>query len=236
MSDRYRAGKRLWSEEDDALLRERYPHEPTASLAADLRRTISSVYQRAKNMGLKKSDEYLASPAACRLRRGDNVGAACRFQEGHVPANKGLRRPGYAPGRMKETQFKKGHRSGIAASNWKPIGTILTDTDGYLRIKVREAQHGKEATGFGNTRVWPLLQRHVWEQTNGPIPSDHVICFKDGNKQNCAIENLECISRAERMSRNTIHNLPKELVRTLQLLGALNRQINRRVKNDEEQD
>jgi hypothetical protein len=49
-------------------------------------------------MGLRKSAEYLAGPEACRLQRGDSVGARTRFSAGHVPANKGLRRPGYFPG------------------------------------------------------------------------------------------------------------------------------------------
>lgn len=48
------------------------------------------------------------------------------------PFNKGLRRPGWHVGRMRETQFRKGERSGIAAKNWRPIGTIRTDPDGYL--------------------------------------------------------------------------------------------------------
>src|SRR5260370_13245419 len=93
-NDRFRAGKRLWSPEDDALLCKCYPHEATTALAATLRRSISATYLRAMKLGLAKTDEYLASPAACRLRRGDDVGAPFRFAKGHVPANKGLRRPG----------------------------------------------------------------------------------------------------------------------------------------------
>lgn len=108
--DRFRAGKRLWNPEDEELLQARYPHEPTAPIAKALRRSVSAVYLRAKLLGLAKSAAYLASPAACRLRRGDQVGAAFRYPKGHVPANKGLRRPGWAPGRMSETQFRKGVR------------------------------------------------------------------------------------------------------------------------------
>jgi hypothetical protein len=110
----FRAGKRLWERADDRLLIARYPHEPTARLARVLRRSMSAVYGRAGNLGLSKTAEYMASADACRLRRGDNVGAPSRFKKGHVPANKGLRRPGCAPGRMKETWFKKGVRQGVA--------------------------------------------------------------------------------------------------------------------------
>lgn len=233
--DQFRAGKRLWSEWEDEVLRQRYPDEPTEVLARELRRAVCAVFNRAQKLGLSKSAAYLESPAACRLRRGDNVGAKHRFPKGHVPANKGLRRPGWTRGRMRETQFKKGERQGVAAQNWRPVGTILTDTDGYQRIKVREAQPG-EAYGFGNVRVWPLLNRHVWEQERGPIPPGHSVVFKDGHKANCAIENLELVSRADLMRRNSVHNYPPALKQTIRLLGALKRQIRKRTPDAEEQD
>ena len=40
MADRYRAGKRLWSRAEDRVLARRYPHERTANLARDLRRSV----------------------------------------------------------------------------------------------------------------------------------------------------------------------------------------------------
>lgn len=227
MADRYRAGKRLWSAEDDDALRARYPHELTAALAASLRRTLVATYQRAQKLGLEKSAAYLQSPDACRLRCGDNVGRGNRFTPGHVPANKGLGRPGWHRGRMRETQFRPGGRTGCAARNWKPIGTILVDPDGYRRIKVRDARPG-EHTGFGNVRVWPLLQRHVWEQAHGPIPPGHSVVFRNGRRDDVRLENLELVTRRELMARNTIHRLPKPLADTCRLLGALNRQIRKK--------
>ena len=233
--DRFRAGKRLWNADDDATLRSTYPNMPTAALVPFFGRSSVSISQRAAVMGLHKSAAYLASPEGCRLRRGDAVGARFRYPKGHVPANKGLRRPGWAAGRMRETQFKPGERRGVAAKNWRPIGTILSDLKGYLRIKVREALKG-EAYGFGNVRVWPLLQRHVWAQAHGPIPPGHAIVFKDGHRANCRLDNLECITRRALMLRNSVHNLPKPLKQTVQLLGALNRQIRRRTQYAEQHD
>ena len=58
-----------------------YPNTPTKALSRLLRRSESSVYQCARNLGLRKSAEYLAGPDACRLRRGDNIGAAVEGQE-----------------------------------------------------------------------------------------------------------------------------------------------------------
>ena len=104
------------------------------------------------------------------------------------------------------------------------MGTILTDAEGYPRIKIREAARG-EATGFGNVRVWPLLNRHIWQEHNGPIPAMHTVIFRDGDRSNVAIENLELISRADLMRRNTIHRLPLELKNTIMLLGVIKRKV-----------
>jgi hypothetical protein len=175
-------------------------------------------------MGLSKSQEFLAEH--CRLRKGSNIGAEFRFGKGHAPANKGLRRPGWSPGRMKETQFKKGERSGVAAKNWVPIGSIKADPEGFLRIKIREAEHGQEATGFGNTKVWPLYSRYVWEQHHGPIPPGHIVKFKDKDRSNCAIENLEVISTADNMRLNSMWAvMPRDLAEVIQLNGALKRKL-----------
>jgi HNH endonuclease len=219
--------RRAWTEAEMAVVRKLYPHRPTAEVARKVGHSMSGTYQLARRLDLLKTAEYLASPAACRLRRGDNVGWAYRFPKGNVPYNKGLRRPGYAPGRMAETMFKPGVRQGMAAKNWKPIGTIRGDHEGYLRIKVREGKKG-EAYGFGNTRIWPLLNRHVWEQHHGAIPEGHIVVFKDRNRSNCELENLELITLAENMRRNTIHNYPPELKEAIRAAASLRRRIRKR--------
>jgi hypothetical protein len=226
----------FWTERELKVVRKLYRNHRTREIAELLDRTVLSIYQAADKLGLKKSREFLRSEeSGWGFKKGSEAGKAYRFQKGVVPANKGLRRPGYQAGRMKETQFKKGCRSGKAAENWKPIGTILADTEGYLRIKVREATHGKEATGFGNTKVWPLLNRHIWEQHHGPIPPKHMVVFKDRNRANCVIENLELMSMADNARRNSIWTqLPRELAKTIQLNGALKRVIRR--LNGKEQD
>lgn len=216
--------KRPWSAEEREIVRRLYPDTPTKEIAALLGRPIGQVYQAADRFGFAKSAAYLASPEACRLRRGDNVGSASRFKPGGTPANKGVRRPGWAPGRMASTQFKPGVRQGIAERNWKPIGAIRSDGEGYLRIKVREGKKG-EAYGFGNTEIWPLLQRHTWEQHHGPIPDGHTVVFKDGDRANCDIGNLELITRRDLMLRNSSQRWGREVFEVIQLRGALNRKL-----------
>lgn len=229
--------RQLWTADEEAYLRAHYPDTSTSAIAAHLKRPLGKVYAKATDLGLKKTAEYIRDPKnRCRLLSGANIGRATRFLKGHVPANKGLRRPGYSVGRMRETQFKKGQRSGAAAKNWVPVGTILRDPDGYARIKVREAEYGKEPYGFGNTRVWPMYNRWLWEHHNGPIPPKHLVVFKDGNKQNCVIENLELISMADNARRNAMwRRFPPALIDVVLAKGALNRAINIRSRHAREE-
>lgn len=223
--------RRAWTPEEETLVRRKYPDTPTAELAEELGRTPRSVYSYAKIWGIKKSTAFLDTPASGRIRSGQRFGRSTEFKPGNIPHNKGLRGRGYAPGRMRETMFKKGNRP----ANWKPVGTVCVDTEGYLRIKIRESQPG-EAGGSGNTRVWPFLHRHTWEQHHGPIPKSHTVVFRDKDRSHCDIGNLECISRAELARRNNIWSrYPKELASLIQLNGALKRKI-RRIANGKEQD
>lgn len=217
--DRYRAGKRLWSEADDARLRCDYPDTPTETLARELRRTLASTYNRAKLLGLTKSEAYLASPAACRLRRGDHVGVAYQFKPGQAPLNKGLRRPGWGPGRMKATQFKPGLR----IWHQRNVGDTRV-VDGYIYRKIAETPR------VPWTRNWKLDHWLVWEAAHGPVPAGHNVAFKNGDRTDIRLDNLECISRRAQMARNTVHNLPQPLKHTIQVLGQLTRRIREKEK------
>lgn len=228
MTARYRAGKRLWDEEDEAKLAARYPHEPTAKIARALRRTVPATYNRARILGLAKSDAYIAAFMQVASARVRQAGKARRFRKGHVPFNKGLRRPGWSPGRMRETQFKKGVRQGIAVELYKPIGTERISRDGYLERKINDA--------LPLQARWRAVHKLIWEDAHGPTPRGHVIAFRNGDKRDIRLENLECISQRESMRRNSVHNLPEPLVKTVRLLGVLNRQIRRRTKANEEPD
>jgi hypothetical protein len=117
---------RAWTQDELDRVRELYPVTPTKLTALELKRCISQVYSKAHKLGLEKAPSFLESPESGRLHKGQcRPGMrATQFPKGHVPANKGLRRPGWGPGRMKTTQFQKGTRAGAAARNWVPVGTI----------------------------------------------------------------------------------------------------------------
>lgn len=141
-----------------------------------------------------------------------------RFKKGQVPMNKGLRRPGWFRGRMRETQFKKGNLSHTHV----PIGTEVERKDGYIWVKVSDDR------ALPSRRNWKSKHRAIFEAAHGLIPPKHIVVFKDKDKRNFALANLECISLRENARRNTIHRYPKEIVEVVQLRGAINRQINRR--------
>lgn len=74
-------------------------------------------------------------------------------------------------------------------------------------------------------RDWKSIHILLWEEHVGPIPIGHCVCFKDNNKQNVVIDNLELITRAERMRRNSIHRYPPELKSAIRVISKLKRTI-----------
>lgn len=198
------------------MLRNQYADTHTEQLACELKRALGTVYQKASALGLHKSQAYLASPAACRLRRGDQVGKASRYPKGHVPANKGLRRPGWHRGRMRETQFRKGQFPVNRDPDYYVLGALRVNSGGYIDMRV---------SFDPGARGWRALHRILWEDAHGPVPRGFIVAFKDGEKLNVEIDNLELRSLAANMRRNTVHNLPAPLKSSIHLLGQLKRRI-----------
>jgi hypothetical protein len=228
--------KHNWTPAEDAVLRARYPDDQTADIARDLGLNIGRVYQRAGKLGLHKSAAFMASDAAGRIQRGrtDPRMVATQFQKGQVPANKGLRRPGWSAGRMRETQFKKG-RPAHEARNYVPIGTEKYDVK--RKTTVRKIT---DDPSIVPTMRWRPVHVLVWEAENGPVPEGHIVVFKKGLKTlvsaDITVDRLDLVTLAENMRRNSYHNnYPKEVAQLIQLKGALNRKINRRIRDDEEQ-
>jgi len=222
-------GKRkFWTPAELDIVRRLYANRGNEEIAASLPgRTPQSIYQAAAKLGLKKSAEYLKTVG---IQPGSGIGAEFRFKKGQEPPNKGVRRPGWAPGRMASTQFKKGQRP----HTWKPVGTVMADPEGYLRMKVKEREPGEHTHGW-HPSVWPLVHHLVWTEHHGPIPEGHAIAFKDGDRGNCAIENLECISRGGLAKRNAMWNrFPQELIDVIMLNGSLKRKL-RKLSRGEKQ-
>lgn len=207
--------RRHWSPEEEAELRRLYPDTPMPQLIQRFNREDRAIYSKATSMGLKRSAEYLASEHACRLRKGDNSGSAHRFKPGNAAWNKGMK--GLQIG-GEATRFRKGNKP----HTWVPIGTEQI-RDGYLWRKV---------TDQGGRHDWNQVHVMLWEEHQGPVPAGMILVFRDRNKQNIQIDNLELITRAENMRRNTIHRYPPELKDVIRLQKKLERTI--RSRRDEE--
>jgi hypothetical protein len=217
--------RKRWTAAQDELLRALYADVKTEEIARRVGHSLSGTYQRARKFNLLKSERYLASPDACRLRRGGDVGAAFRFKKGQTPANKGLRRPGWSPGRMKETQFVKGERRGVAVKLYKPIGTERVSKDGYLERKVHD--------GLPLQSRWRAVHRIRWEEIHGPVPKDMALkCL--GDKSNTDPSNWELVPRAILPRLNGIHgrgydNAPAEVKPTIMAIAKLEHAARRKL-------
>lgn len=201
-----------WTAEEHAILRSDYPDMLTSELATRMGRSVKSIYSQVDRLGIRKSDEWLDSPASRRLRRGDNHNPITQFKKGHVPHNKGAQ--GWqAGGNAHKTQFKKGSKP----HNTQPIGAERITKDGYLQRKI-------SATGHINTD-WVGVHTLLWIEHHGPFSKGHIVIFKNGNKNDIRIDNLQLITRRENMLRNSIHQYPEPLKQVIRLQKKIHRKI-----------
>ena len=200
---------RPWTTAEEKRLRAGYSWMSIPDLMRVIPRTASSIYQRARALGLVRPVEYFAAmPARKAFVEG---GKRNRFVTGHSTWNKGTKyRPG---GRAEETQFKKGNKP----QTWRPIGSIRIDKDGYAWRKVADTQKKK--------RDWKLAHVILWEKCRGKIPRGKILVFKNRDKTDVRIGNLELVTRAENMRRNHIQNLPKPVKQAIYALNVLKRRI-----------
>ena len=92
--------------------------------------------------------------------------------------------------------------------NWRyvPIGTtrICRRRGGckpVVRVKVSDA-------GSADRR-WTYLSKVVWEAAHGALPAGWCLWHRNLNQIDCRLENLEAITRAERLRRNIANNRDK---------------------------
>ncbi|MDR2020659.1 MAG: HNH endonuclease [Treponema sp.] len=129
-----------------------------------------------RRFGLSFTVERLRSALG---RLGLRNGRDGRFQRGRIPFNQGKK--GVCPAGSEKGWFKPGNRP----HTWRPVGTEVTDEDGYVKVKTR------------NPKTWKFKHRLIWEAAHGKIPRGHAVIFADGNKVNFALENLLLVSRQE---------------------------------------
>ncbi len=134
------------------------------------------------------------------------------FKPGHVPKNKGTK--GMYPNAGGSGRFKPGH----TPKNFQPIGTEVTDRDGYWKVKT------------AHPNIWNFKHRLIWEAENGPIPKGKAIIFLDGNRDNCTLENLRMVDRSVlcRMNQFGLHGDSRELGEAAVLTAEIITKIHKR--------
>lgn len=167
--------RKKWTQAEDDYLRKIYPEMSNEEVAMWLHRSKRAVMAHAYILGVHKSPEF----AEKQFRKG-------QFRKGQTPHNKGKSRKYWATPEAEELMTKGQFKPGECRDDnprKKPIGHEKVYADGYVWIIT---EHGRK-------------QKHrvVWEQANGPIPPDHCVKFKDGNRMNCSLDNLYLVSRAD---------------------------------------
>lgn len=205
-----------WSQNDVDILIDMYPNYNCGQIAEKLERTTIAVSSKAYYLKLKKPDNWNDNPNAK------------RFTKGHLtnkekpPHNKGKKITEWLSAdkieKLKETQFKKGHKP----KHTEPVGTIALrgqskDAKPYQWIKVSENE-------------WIPLHHKIWIKANGDIPDDHIIIFKDGDRYNVNIDNLQMISKTEHIERNRDSKYPIELRELIRIKNQLIKKIWQRTK------
>lgn len=217
---------RVWLPDELRYLWQHYANKPTSEIASHLGMTVDEVYKKANFLGLRKSPEYIqqAKPGASNLVE---HGKAFWFKKGLVPWNTGTKGLAGQHENSRATQFKPG-RPADQAHNYKPVGSLKVNSDGFLVRKMTD-----DPT-IVPVRRWEPVHRLVWEAAHGPIPSTHKVVFKPGMKtttlEEITLDRLELLTHAELMARNTIHNYPPELAEVMRVRGQLTRAINKRAK------
>lgn len=119
-------------------------------------------------------------------RNGWTTGRTGFFPKGQAPPNKGKTMPYNV--NVAKTQFKKGHRGGIAIQVYKPIGTERLSKEGYVERKIHD--------GLPLQSRWRAVHLINWERQHGPIPKGYCLKSIDGNKSNADLSNWKLIPRA----------------------------------------
>jgi hypothetical protein len=205
---------KIWQEFEIEVMINEYPNTHAKSIAKKLNRSKKSIYCQAFLMGLKKSEEFLKEELERQAIRLKTSGIGHRFKKGQSPVNKGKKMPVEIYEKAKATMFKKGD----IPVNHKPVGFERITKDGYVEIKTFEPN------------IFELKHRVEWFKKYGSIDKKLILVCKGTDKTNCNPNNWELITRVENMKRNTCHNYPKEIANTIQLRGALHRQINKHLK------
>jgi hypothetical protein len=209
--------RHIWTPAEVDVLQKRYASEDTAEIAKLIGVTPYQVFTKASSLGIRKTKKFLRALGQAMADRAPESVKKTRFQPGHPAWNKGKKFQ--SRGQMAETQFKLGAKP----HSYAQIGSERQSKEGYLQRKLTD-------TGYPPSD-WVPVHHIVWMEAGNQRPKrSEVLVFRDGNKRNFSLANLELISRKELMCRNSVHRHGSGITMATQLRGALNRIIKRRME------
>lgn len=224
---------RHWRPEQLFMLRWLYPDFKADEVAQCIGRTTRSVHQKAKQLGIGKSDAFKESWRSGRIQASntDPRMAATRFKPGHKTWNKGVKGSVGLHENCRKTQFQPGQKP----NTWVPVGSYRINSNKRIHRLERKMN---DNPGPNHVR-WIPVTRLVWEQHHGPVPDKHIVVFADSKQattvlEEITVDKLICISRAENARRNSAAAHSTEYGKLAQLKGAITRQVNRIIKEHEQ--
>lgn len=115
--------------------------------------------------------------------------------------------------RTEATRFKKGNAS------------YRTKKEGTIKVWKKSGKRSKRVMMKNTEGKWVCYAKHVYEKQNGKIPKGYVLRFKDGNQENCSIDNLKIITRIESVLENSINKFDKELIPPMVMIAQINNKL-----------
>lgn len=215
---------KVYTDEMIETLKALYPSNTADDVAKKLGVTTRSIYNKAHELNIKKDVEFIRQLSKTNSLKPNHGGKKSQFKKGQEAWNYGKKQTEYLTAEQIEKTVKTRFPKGNVPANNRPVGSERITKDGYVEVKV------------GNK--FKLKNRMVWEQNFGQIPKGYNVQFKDKTIPDPYIpENLFIISRSDQMkTRNSyIAKYPKEVQLVIQIRGALNRQINRLIKEKKEE-
>jgi len=191
---------KVWTESEMAEFISLFPTTPNKELMVKFNCTYNVIRNIARNNGLKKSKEYWDD--YLKNKAHNHLPKFKKGQESWCKGTKGVMNNG------NKTRFTKGQEP----HNKKPIGHISRSRD-HLTIKTEQGVK--------------QLQRYIWELHYGEIPPRSIIRFKDGNKRNFDIENLELCNRAYSLKDKHPLKYPEDIRNAILIKREITKYINK---------
>jgi hypothetical protein len=149
----------------------------------------------------RRKDVLECNLKSLKQRKGWKTGRTGQFEKGNIP------HPNAGPKGPNKTSFKRGNRP----HNWRPVGSKRLSKDGSIEIKTKEP------------KTWESLHVIIWAEKNGKIPDGYCVVFKNNDKTDTRLENLELVSRNENLQINRLHcsSMEEETKPVIRSIGKL---------------